>query len=66
MLGVTVERARSKLKRLVRRGVAYDDQEMIQALERFQAVELAWKLLEAEHLRLRQKLECTPREKDRH
>lgn len=65
-LGIIVERERSKLKRLVKRGVPYDDQEMIQALERFKAVDSEWKQLEAEHLRLREELECTSTEKDRH
>jgi len=45
--------------------VPYDDQEMIQTLERFKAADFEWKQLEAEHLCLRQKLERTPTEKDR-
>ena len=55
-IGVMVERERSELKRLVARGVPYDDPQMLQALERFRAVDSEWKQLEAEHLRLKQKL----------
>ena len=57
ILGITVERERSKLKRLVARGVSYDDQEMLQALNRFRTVDSEWKQLEVEHLQLKRKLE---------
>ena len=56
-LGLKVEMERKNLKRLVERGVSYDDPKMVQAYERFVAVDNDWKRLEAEHLRLREKLE---------
>ena len=54
-LGMTVERERSKLKKLVERGVPYDSPEMLAALQRFQKADTQWKQLEAEHLELRKK-----------
>ena len=55
-LGVTVEKERSNLKKMVERGVSYDDPKMAQAYERFVTVDNEWKRLEAEHLGLREKL----------
>jgi len=55
-LGVTVERERSNLKKLVERGVPYDSPEMVTALQRFQKVDTEWKLLEAKHLELKNKV----------
>jgi len=55
-LGLTVERERSKLKRLVERGIPYDDQKMLQALNRFKVVDFEWKQLETEHLQLKKLL----------
>jgi len=55
-LGLKVERTRSNLKKLVERGVPYDDTKMLQAYERFTQVDNEWKQLELEHLRLRERL----------
>ena len=55
-LGVTVERERSKLKKLIERGVSYDDPRVVQAVERFQAAHFEWEELEEKHLQLRRKL----------
>jgi len=55
-LGAVVERERSKLKKLIEGGVSHEDEEVQKTLERFKAADLEWKQLEAEHLRLRQKL----------
>ena len=56
MLGIRVERERSKLKKLIERGASFDDLRVVQALERFQAVDFEWRELEAVHLQLRLKL----------
>ena len=56
MLGLTVERERNKLRKLVEDGLSLDDPRIVQALGCFQTADLEWKALEAEHLRLRQKL----------
>lgn len=55
-LGVTVEKERKRLKRLVECGVPYDDPVMLAALERFEKTDSEWKRLETEHLALRKKL----------
>ena len=55
-LGVRVERARNNLKKLVDEGVPYDDTRMIKAVEYFNRLEKEWKCLEAEHIKLKQKL----------
>jgi len=55
-LGVTVERERSKLKKLIERGVYYDDPRVARAVERFQTVHFEWTELEKAHLRLRRRL----------
>ena len=59
MLGMTVEKERSNLKKLVERGVPYTDLKMLLAYERFKQVDDEWKRLEAEHLRLRERLGIT-------
>ena len=56
VLGVTVERERNKLKKLVGRGIAYSAPEMLAALQRFRDADTEWKRLEVEHLELRSKL----------
>jgi len=58
-LGVTVEKERGNLKKLVERGVPYDDPEMLKAYKRFAKADCDWKRLEAEHLQLRKKLGIT-------
>lgn len=55
-LGVTVERERGKLKKLVEQDVLYTDPRMLAALERFQQADFEWKRLESEHLELRENL----------
>ena len=55
-LGLKVEGARKNLKKLVERGVLYDDPRMFNAYEQFTEADSEWKQLEAEHLRLREKL----------
>jgi len=55
-LGLKVEQARSNLKKLVERGVPYNDSKMLHAYNRFVGVDSDWKRLEAEHLQLRAKL----------
>lgn len=55
-LGMTLERERNNLKKLVEQGVSYDSPKMMQAYERFKQVDDEWKQLEAEHLRLRRKV----------
>lgn len=59
-LGVTVEKARGRLKKLVARGVPYDAPEMLAALERFNQADAEWKQLEREHLALKEKLTSRP------
>ena len=54
-LGVVVEKERSSLKKLVERGVSYNDPTMAQTYERFVKADSEWKQLEAEHLLLRKK-----------
>jgi len=55
-LGIAVERERSTLKKLIDRGISYDDPKVAQAVESFQAAQSEWNELEKEHLQLRQKL----------
>ena len=55
-LGEAVERERSELKKLVNRGVSYDDPEMLRAFERFARADGEWRRLEEEHLKLRERL----------
>lgn len=49
-LGLTVEKRRQKLHRLVEKKVPYDSLEMHTALVEFQTVNNEWKRLEQEHL----------------
>ena len=57
ILGLAVERERGKLEKLADRGVSYDDPKFRQAWARFNTVALQRTLLEAEHVKLRQKIE---------
>jgi len=59
-LGLEVEAARKNLKKLVERGVPYDDPKMLHAYEYFTQVDNEWKQLEIDHLRLREKLGIHP------
>lgn len=49
-LGLTVERHREKLRRLVEKKIPYDSPKMKTALAEFQEVDEEWKRLEREHL----------------
>ena len=53
-MGVDLEGAREKLRRLVADGVPYDSPEMLSALQNFREIEKNWKALEAQHLALRE------------
>lgn len=53
VLGVQVEAARDKLRRLVGHGVPYDDPKMLKALKHFEKLDSEWKLLEQVHLAAR-------------
>lgn len=55
-LGLTVEKRRDKLRRLVTKKVPYDSPQMKEALLGFQAADEEWKRLEQEHLAYRQQL----------
>ncbi len=55
-LGLTVERRREKLRRLVEKKVPYDSSQMKQALSEFETAEKEWKRLEQEHLEYRAQL----------
>ena len=52
-LGIEVESARERLRKLVEQGVPYISPEMRKALEEFQDLDCQWKALEQEHLQLR-------------
>lgn len=52
-LGLTVEKHREKLRRLVEKKVPYDSPKMKNALEEFEKVNEEWKRLEKEHLEYR-------------
>lgn len=52
-LGLTVEKHREKLRRLVEKKVPYDSPKMKTALEEFQKANEEWKRLEKEHLEYR-------------
>ena len=55
-MGVDLEAARAKLKELVERGVPYDSDEMKQAYQDFKELEQQWKMLEKQHLELRDEI----------
>lgn len=52
-LGLSVEKHREKLRRLVAKNTPYDSPQMKMALEEFQKIDEEWKRLEKEHLRYR-------------
>lgn len=52
-LGMNVENARAKLKELVEQKVPYDSPEMLEALRSFRELDARFKLLEKEHIKLR-------------
>ncbi|MDL2274072.1 hypothetical protein LJC34_05980 [Oscillospiraceae bacterium OttesenSCG-928-G22] len=58
-LGTQVEAAREKLRRLVERGVSYNDPKMQKAYDHFEMLNKRWKALEQEHLALRRRLDLS-------
>ena len=56
-LGVDLEMARDKLKKLVDQGVPYDSKEMKDAYREFSELDAQWKELERQHLELRGEIE---------
>lgn len=55
-LGVDLEAARDKLRKLVEQGVSYESEEMLQAYGEFKALDEQWKELEKQHLELRDEI----------
>ncbi|MBR3556119.1 MAG: hypothetical protein IKN89_09410 [Oscillospiraceae bacterium] len=55
-LGVDLEAARDKLRKLVEQGVSYESEEMLQAYGEFTALDEQWKDLEKQHLELRDEI----------
>ena len=56
-LGVDLEMARDKLKKLVDRGDPYDSKEMKDAYREFSELDAQWKELERQHIELRDEIE---------
>ena len=56
LLGHTVEKHRSELRRLVEQKVPYDSPQMAEALAKFEEADSEWKRLEQEHLDFRSRL----------
>ncbi len=52
-LGIDLEAAREKLKRLVERGVSFDSDEMFTAYREYSELHRQWRDLEKQHLDLR-------------
>lgn len=55
-LGLTVEKHRERLRRLVEKRIPYDSPQMKEALSEFKAADEEWKRLEQEHLEYRKHL----------
>ena len=53
-LGLTVEKHREKLRRLVEKCIPYDSPQMEADLAKFQEADEEWKRLEKEHLEYRE------------
>jgi len=56
LLGHTVEKHRSELRRLVEQKAPYDSPQMAEALAKFEEADSEWKRLEQEHLDFRSRL----------
>ncbi len=56
-LGVDLEMARDKLKKLVDQGVPYDSKEMKDAYREFSELDTQWKELERQHIELRDEID---------
>ena len=61
-LGVDLETAREKLRKLVESGVSYDSKAMKEAYREFTELDTQWKELEKQHLELRDEI-LTERDK---
>ena len=55
-VGEALEEAKGKLKKLVDQGVPYESEEMKKALEECLLLQQEWKVLEAEHVRLKKRI----------
>ena len=55
-VGEALEEAKRKLKQLVDQGVPYESEEMKKALEECLLLQQEWKVLEAEHVRLKNRI----------
>ena len=55
-VGEALEEAKGKLKQLVNQGVPYESEEMKKALEECLLLQQEWKVLEAEHVRLKNRI----------
>ena len=55
-IGIDLEAARERLRRLVEQGVPYQSEEMRKAYRDFKELELQWKALEQQHLELRDEI----------
>ena len=53
-LGLTVEKRRERLRKLVEKKIPYDSPQMKTAMEEFQTADDEWKRLEQEHLEYRE------------
>ena len=62
-VGMDLEGARERLKRLVEQGVPYDSDEMMQAYQEFNEIDRQWKEMEKQHLALRDEILWDEREK---
>ena len=56
-LGVDLEAAREKLRKLVDSGVGYASPELLQAVNDFNELKQLWDDLEREHLKLREEIQ---------
>lgn len=52
-IGVDLESAKEKLRKLVASGVGYDTPEMAKTVQEYTELKALWDRLEAEHLKLR-------------
>ena len=55
-VGVDLDAARSRLKKLVDQGVTYSDERMIKAYDDFNELKAQWDNLEKQHLELRNEI----------
>ena len=62
-VGMNLEGARERLKRLVEQGVPYDSDEMMRAYQEFNEIDRQWKEMEKQHLALRDEILQDEREK---